>query len=304
MDRLTLHSLRILLGTFALLLFIAAPEAAQTSSNSNPVELKPLRVSKPRVDVSAPEPQKMVVPATSPSPPPDTHTRGPKEGTDQSQYAAALPLIGSCGGGFLISLLYLLAKFHSKRGFRIIRNTPSILFLICGTLTAGLATPILAATFHTTLTWTQAPFASTLGGGLLPLLERLFRRSSSKSATETKDVKELALTGFFFQMIWDDINRQMRPEVMRLANKFDGRAVRSATQILINNEIAIRRITREDGNKVIRAVSRIVPEDAPDRDNPENRYRPSLTLSLQQEHVRLPDEVSIPVPPRQVKETA
>jgi hypothetical protein len=73
-------------------------------------------------------------------------------------------------------------------------------------------------------------------------------------------------------MIWDDINRQMRPEVMRLANKFDGRAVRSATQILISNEIAIRRITREDGNKVIRAVRRIVPEDAPDRDNPENRY--------------------------------
>jgi hypothetical protein len=278
MDHSVLRCAIIIFGAFSCILPSTSPLCAQTPSKLEEF----LPANAPRLDSASSEPEKKELSPTSDIPIPKEEIA--QRTADKVPYLAPLALMGSAGGGLLISLSYLLTTFREQRGFRIIRNRWSALFLIFGAVNAGLLAQI-APMFvsavqhmfqHSILTWNEtlvaSPFvASPLGGRLIPLIGRFFRRSKPQTATQTKDFKELAVTGFLVAKIWDNISCQIRFEVSILAMKLDGAAIREVTQNLIDSEVLIKRITRDEGTEVIEAVDKIIPRDEPNLDTPAHR---------------------------------
>src|SRR5207237_7046145 len=118
----------------------------------------------------------------------------------------------------------------------------------------------------------QTVGASLLGGGFLPLLGRFWRSSDTKTATTTQDSKELAVTGLILEWIWDDIAIQMNYQLGQMAKTLSWQDLQDAANMLIETQIAMGKITRQNGDTALAAILAITSDQDPKKDTT-HRYR-------------------------------
>jgi hypothetical protein len=176
-----------------------------------------------------------------------------------------LQLFGTVVLGFLASLLYLLTKFRQWWGLKIVGNGWSVLFLVGGTISSMLVT----GSVHS-IGWMQsvAPIAgwgplisgSLLGTPFFSFLGKLGRSSKAKSDNQPKGINELAGTGFFVDMIVNNISRQINLKIDQLARQLDWPEIIDCTERAFSNQKMVGRITEEEHKKARDFIAAFSPE--------------------------------------------
>ena len=125
--------------------------------------------------------------------------------------------------------------------------------------------------------------ALAIGGGsgaghILLAVGRLLPRSrpAPPSSTQPQELcmppSSNVILMFFHNGIYNHLSQRFQLQTEKMAKEFDWTAVRTATTRLIQAEIAIGRLTDDEGNKVISQIGSLPAPSTPEQDY-ENRYQ-------------------------------